>query len=391
MILRDFKKEDAKIIAGWIRSEEELYRWSADRFNKYPLSGDDINENYAPQKESGRFFPLTAVDDQGDVLGHFIIRYPREDDDRSVRFGFVIVNPSLRGKGYGKEMLRLGIEYARKRLHSLRIDLGVFENNAGARHCYEAVGFREYGRRECEMPIGTWNCIDMEINFVKNYRIVNKETYYRKGVFRHFTEDCKCSTSMTARIDVTDLVEHSGRTRTKFYINFLYLLSKVLNSRDDYKMGYFWQSEELICYDSINPIQYIFHEDTETCTPVYTTYYEDYETFYRNAVNDVENAKKTREYGLDMMNHPNWFDASYISWLSYDSLHIELPDGYLHFAPIINWGKYREENGRLMMPLSVRLNHAIADGFLVANVYRLLEKEMIAFCNDEKNHDDNDS
>ena len=111
---------------------------------------------------------------------------------------------------------------------------------------------------------------------------------------------------------------------------------------------------------------------------------EDYELFYRNAVNDLEKAKQTREYGLDIMNHPNWFDASYISWLSYDSLNVELPDGYLHFAPIINWGKYREENGRLMMPVSVRLNHAIADGFLVANVYRLLEKEMIAFCNDEK-------
>ena len=210
------------------------------------------------------------------------------------------------------------------------------------------------------------------------------QKYYRSGVFRHFTEDCKCSTSMNARIDVTELVEHSKRTGSKFYINFLYLLSKVLNSRDDYKMGYLWQSEELICYDSINPIQYVFHEDTETCTPVYTTYYEDYEVFYRNAMNDVERAKKTREYGLDMLNHPNWFDASYIPWMSYDSLNVELPDGYLHFAPIINWGKYREENGRLMMPVSVRLNHAIADGFLVANVYRLLEKEMIAFCNDEK-------
>ena len=185
-----------------------------------------------------------------------------------------------------------------------------------------------------------------------NYRVIDKERYYRSGVFRHFTEDCKCSTSMTARIDVTDLVEHSRRTGTRFYINFLYVLSKVLNSRDDYKMGYLWQSEELICY----------------------------EEFYRNAADDVENAKKSREYGLDMMNHPNWFDASYISWLSYDSLNIELPDGYLHFAPIINWGKYREENGMLMMPVSVRLNHAIADGFLVANVYRLLEKEIAAFC-----------
>ena len=45
-----------------------------------------------------------------------------------------------------------------------------------------------------------------------NYRVIDKEKYYRSGVFRHFTEDCKCSTSMNARIDVTELVEHSKRT-----------------------------------------------------------------------------------------------------------------------------------------------------------------------------------
>ena len=212
-----------------------------------------------------------------------------------------------------------------------------------------------------------------------NYKVIDKEKYYRKGVYRHFTEDCKCSVSMTARIDVTDLINYSKRTETKFYINFLYLLSKVLNSRDDYRMGYLWQTDELICYDTVNPIQYVFHEDTETCTPVYSHYYEDYKTFYESALNDLNKAKETREYGLDAMNHPNWFDASYISWLSYDSLNIELPDGYLYFLPIVNWGSYRLEEGKYTMPVSVRLNHAIADGYLVANVYRLLEKEIQAF------------
>ena len=212
-----------------------------------------------------------------------------------------------------------------------------------------------------------------------NYRVIDKEKYYRKDVFRHFSEDCKCSTSITARVDVTELKECSKNTGTKFYINFLYLLAKVLNSRDDYKMGYLWQTDTLICYDKINPAQYIFHDDTETCTPVYTEYYEDYAEFYKNCAEDIEKAKQTRDYGLDMANHPNWFDASYISWLSYDSLNIELPDGYLFFAPIINWGKYREENGRFVMPVTVRLNHAIADGYLVAKVFRLLEKEISAF------------
>ena len=139
MVLSIYKKEDAPIIAEWLRSEEELYKWSADRFNKYPLSGKDINENYAPQIETGRFIPLTAINDGGEVVGHFIIRYPHDDDDRSVRFGFVIIE---------------------------RIDLGVFENNESARHCYEAVGFTEYAQRKCEMPIGIWNCADMEL-FIK--------------------------------------------------------------------------------------------------------------------------------------------------------------------------------------------------------------------------------
>lgn len=212
-----------------------------------------------------------------------------------------------------------------------------------------------------------------------NYTIVDKEKYYRKGVYHHFSEDCKCSVSMTARIDVTELYKKSKATDTKFYLNFLYILCKVLNSREDYRMGYLWQTDTLVCYDKINPVQYVFHDDTETCSIAYSEYYEDYKTFYNKALEDLEKAKQTHEYGLDTANHPNWFDASYISWLSYDSLNIELPDGYLYFAPIINWGKFRKENERLMMPVTVRMNHAVADGYLIAKVFKLLEKEVSEF------------
>ena len=163
MKLREFKNEDAQIIASWLRSEEELYKWSADRFNKYPLSGNDINANYAPQLKKGQFYPLIAENDNEEVVGHLIIRFPRDDDDNSVRFGFVIVDPALRGKGYGKEMLGIAIEYVKEHISASRIDLGVFENNENAEHCYKSVGFTEYARRKCEMPIGTWNCIDLEL------------------------------------------------------------------------------------------------------------------------------------------------------------------------------------------------------------------------------------
>ena len=209
-----------------------------------------------------------------------------------------------------------------------------------------------------------------------NYKVVDMEKYYRRGGYRHFTEDCKCSTSITSKIDVSKLIEYSKKTNTKFYINFLYILAKVLNSREDYRMQYLYDKQQLIVFDKINPANYIFHEDTETCTVVYTEYFEEYEKFYNSCVAEIGKAKKTREYGLDPENHPNYFDASYISWLSYESLNVELPDGYLYFLPIINWGKYREENGKFLMPVSVRLNHAVADGYLNAKVFMLLEKEI---------------
>ncbi len=163
MILREYRKEDAEIICRWSDTEEAFYKWSADRYNKYPLYGKDIDDKYSLQTGSGRFFPLTAVDDDGNLLGHFIIRYPRENDDSTVRFGFVIINPEMRGKGCGREMIRLGVQYVKEKLHVPRIDLGVFVNNEPARRCYEAAGFREYKRRKCTMPIGTWDCIDMEL------------------------------------------------------------------------------------------------------------------------------------------------------------------------------------------------------------------------------------
>lgn len=163
MKLRAYEQADAGIICQWLKSERELYQWSADRFNKFPLTAQDINENYAPQIRTGRFFPLTALDEENHVIGHFIIRYPREDDNASVRLGFVILNPAYRGKGCGKEMLRLGVRYAKEHLHAARVDLGVFANNDSAKYCYEAVGFREFSRRECELPIGVWECIDMEL------------------------------------------------------------------------------------------------------------------------------------------------------------------------------------------------------------------------------------
>ncbi len=200
-----------------------------------------------------------------------------------------------------------------------------------------------------------------------DYEVVDMIKFKKRG--RHFSEASKCATTMTAKIDVTGLVDYSERTGTEFYINFLYLLTRVMNSRADYRMGYLPDSDELVCYDQINPTQYVYREDTETFVPVYSTYYETYELFYSEALNDLRLAGD-RDSADDEGEHPNWFDASY------DSVD---PDPHKGFAPSVKWGEYRKEGGRYMMPVSVSLNSAIADGYVVARVFRLLRDEICDF------------
>jgi RimJ/RimL family protein N-acetyltransferase len=163
MRLRAYTKEDSPVIAGWVRTEKELYQWSASIYGFYPLLPYSIDDNYVNAMKSGRFIPLTAIDDEGRPVGHFIIRYPNENDDSSVRIGFVIVDPDIRGKGYGRELMKLAVGYVKDNLTATRVDLGVFENNPKAKKCYASAGFKDYGSHEVETPFGLWYCTDMEL------------------------------------------------------------------------------------------------------------------------------------------------------------------------------------------------------------------------------------
>ena len=164
MKLRKYKTTDSDIISGWIVDERSLYQWSADRINKFPLSGEDINNCYLPMMHTGRFIPLTFIDQSDNIIGHLTIRYPIQSD-RVVRFGFVIVAPVLRGKGYGKAMLLAAVEYAKITLNAEIITLGVFANNDSAKYCYQSVGFKSVGKNEIyQMPLGEWECIEMSLS-----------------------------------------------------------------------------------------------------------------------------------------------------------------------------------------------------------------------------------
>ena len=162
--LRPYKACDASTIASWIGDEVSFRKWSADRYDKYPIKAEDMNLHYNNFSGNDSFYPMTAFDENG-VVGHLIMRFI--DEEKSIlRFGFIIVDNKKRGMGYGKPMLKLAIKYAFEILKADKITLGVFENNKPAYNCYKAVGFDDVLTDEAEyyhIFNEDWKCLELEL------------------------------------------------------------------------------------------------------------------------------------------------------------------------------------------------------------------------------------
>ena len=108
--------------------------------------------------EPDNFYSWVAVDEDERVVDHLIMRYTG-GDHRQLRFGWVIVDDTLRGKGYGQQMLRLGLRYAFELLQAEVVTIGVLEGNEAARQFYRKVGFLETGL----VQEGDWMVVEMRI------------------------------------------------------------------------------------------------------------------------------------------------------------------------------------------------------------------------------------
>ena len=126
------KRCDSKIIEKWIQDKDVFMRWGGERFGEFPISAEIIDEKYSLNNgdcaEEDNFYPWVALDDENRVVGHFIMRY-LHGDNKLLRFGWVIVDDTRRGKGYGTGMLQKGLQYAFDILGADRVTIGVFENN----------------------------------------------------------------------------------------------------------------------------------------------------------------------------------------------------------------------------------------------------------------------
>lgn len=161
--VRPFRQGDASEIVKWCDEELAFYKWTAGIMGPFPLTEERLIEVTSGRVDNKRYFPFVA-EYEGKTVGFFTMRDP-DGQDKELRFGYVIVSPEIRGKGFGRQMLLKGIKFAFEVYGTDTVSLGVFENNPSAYACYKSIGFTESGLiEEYETMSETWKCIDLVYN-----------------------------------------------------------------------------------------------------------------------------------------------------------------------------------------------------------------------------------
>ena len=85
--------------------------------------------------------------------------------DNELRFCRVAIHPNQRGKGFGQSMIESALDAAKQIPDVTTISLAVFQQNIGAKRCYDKAGFQVVDKEpKCkEFNGNTWPLYQMEL------------------------------------------------------------------------------------------------------------------------------------------------------------------------------------------------------------------------------------
>lgn len=219
-----------------------------------------------------------------------------------------------------------------------------------------------YNRENCCKPVEGKHMIDLE-------------TWARKEHYAHFASLDDPFFGICAKADFTGCYRQAKNDNASFFLYSLHRILKAANRIEEFR--YRIEDGNIVLYDRINASPTIGREDGSFGFG-YFGYSEDREEFVEGALKDICRVKSGT--GLSIGEGEKRTDVIYYSsipWIDFTGLKHASGISRGQSVPRISTGKLVPEGDRLMMSVSVELNHGLADGYHVAEFFRLLSSDSL--------------
>jgi chloramphenicol O-acetyltransferase type B len=200
-----------------------------------------------------------------------------------------------------------------------------------------------------------------------HYTPVDENTWKRAvhcAVFRDYVEPAFC---VTTELDITDFREKLRARDLPFTFSMIFAVTKCASEIEEFR--YRFVDGKVVLFDRIDTSFSYMNPETELFKVVTVPMKDTIEEYVKLAAEVAENQKEyfTGPMGNDV------FIFSPIPWISYTHISHTNSGRKDQATPMIDWGKYFERDGRLIMPFSVQAHHSFVDGLHVGRLVHAVQ------------------
>lgn len=200
----------------------------------------------------------------------------------------------------------------------------------------------------------------------------DKDTWERKEIFDFFSSLSDPFYMVSFRIDVSELYDYAKAHDLSFYMAMIWACDEAINDIQAFRLCI---KEDGVCeYERRDPSFTYLKEGRQAFQIITMEHIDDIDNFCKKAIEKAE----MQEGFIDLSSETD--DLIYYSclpWIDLTALTNEkdhsssLKDDSI---PRIAWGKYKEENGRKILTVSMEVNHRFIDGIHIAMFAGRLEE-----------------
>lgn len=204
------------------------------------------------------------------------------------------------------------------------------------------------------------------MNTTTTSECINLNTWPRSELFRFYIDEMRIVMSLTVDIDITPLRCFVKAHGLKFYPTMIWVVATIINAHDEFKYG--WDDAgNLIKWTSVSPSYAHFHKTDERFTKMVTPFTADLFDFHARFLHDRARCDSLR--GIVGHQPPNFFDVTCLPWVHYRHFDLHVFDEGRFLAPVVSWGKFDNEGGRSVMPMTMNIHYAVADGYHLSRFF----------------------
>ena len=204
--------------------------------------------------------------------------------------------------------------------------------------------------------------------------MIDMENYPRRAHFDYFRSLQNPMMGVTVNVDVTALHAFCQARGCSFYLAFMHLAARAANAVPELRRRI--HDGGIVEYDDCGTSHVELLEDG---TYGYCTLFHgmDWDAYLPYAEAARRRCRKSGSIEEDDDVEGLYFITS-LPWLRYTQL-IQPTAGGDESNPRISWGKFEADHrGRLMLPVTLLVHHALVDGLQLAQFYQNLDREVDA-------------